>query len=375
MTDYRYMTADLVTDVDLADIPLVDASFGPSLNGGGTCTGSIPLHSTVREKHVRPNRTALYVYRDDELVWGGIIWQLQPQGQRMSLTAAGFESYAQQRLLLGRIGPFIEKDPLEIVRVIWNYLQAEVSIGVQLGTETTRGKVKVGRPASGTVGTDTYVEAEPYDIRWWELRGAGDAINELADAANGFDYRVDVSQRDDGSRRKLLRLGYPRLGRRITHSAITSGPLVRATPTETVDGTFGATHVIAMGAGEGSATLHTHHRADRASGPILDQALMWKDETRLSQLRLRGEAEIQARQVIESIPSLTIAADHPELPLGSYRPGDDLYVDVEDGWTDFAGWCRVMGWRLSPEAEEVSLDLARADLFQYGPAPDIGQGS
>ncbi len=273
------------------------------------------------------------------------------------------------------IGPYIGADPIAIAREVWAYLQSEVSIGVIIGTETTGGKVKVGTPAvpESEPGAGDEVEADPFRVDWWENRQASSVIDDLSDAANGFDYRIDVRQHPNGTRTKRLRFGYPRLGRRLSEMSITSGPLVRATPSERIDGSFIANHVLAVGAGEGRRTLHTHHRSNRAGAPKLDAVAMWKDETNVERLRRRGESELQARQIASSVPSLTVAADLPSLPLGSYLPGDDVWLDIEDGWTDYTGWARIMGWRLNPEADEVELDLARADLFQYGPAPDIGE--
>ncbi len=364
MTDYRYIAADLVTDVDKADVPLVDASFGPALNGGGTCTGSVPLSSVVRQADLEPGRTALYCYRDDQLVWGGIVWALQPQGQSMGVEAAGFESYLQQRYLWRRFGPFVRVDPLALVHNIWHYVQSQAGpgIGVVLGNESTGGKALVG-----TV-------AEPLVVNWWDNRRAAEVVDDLADAADGFDYRIEVTQNPNGTRTKLLRLGYPRLGSRRRDLAVVSGSQVRSTPSERVDGTFRANHVLTMGAGEGRLAKHSHHRADLAGYPKLDALVSWKSETNDTRLRRRGDAELMARQEVSSVPSLTIDVDHESLRLGAYNVGDDIYLDLDDGWTDYTGWARIMAWTLQPESDEITLTLARSDLFRYGAAPDIGEG-
>jgi hypothetical protein len=425
VTTYRYIVADLVTDVERADIQLADAEYGPSLNGGGTLTGLVPLQYGLTLDDLAPGRTSIYAYRDNALMWGGIVWGLDPAGSDMRLMAAGFESYADRRILKQTFGPYAFQDRLSVAADIWRHIQQEISIGVEvpaeyltsvapklvydalravedtarLDWEKARDELAADPPvgdaalvaakktaydaasAAARVAYDAYFATitgptnlgtydDPVEYPWWETHNCGDVIRDLAGNDAGFDYRIDVVQEGAG-RRKILRLGYPRLGNRLVDFVVASGSNVRATPSLTIDGTFLSNSVIGIGAGEGQDTLRCDQFVAPGPYPWLDASVQMKYEVNYGFLEGRTKAELAARGSGAHVPNVFIGTAHPDMPFGAYQPGDDVWVDVHDGWATFAGWCRIMGWTLRPESEEVRLDLARSDLFMYGPGPDL----
>jgi hypothetical protein len=85
-----------------------------------------------------PGRTALYAYRNDQIVWGGIIWtrEYQASGKALTLTGQTFESYAARRFprsWLGTATTVYNQGQISIIDALWIAMQAvpNGSIGVQ----------------------------------------------------------------------------------------------------------------------------------------------------------------------------------------------------------------------------------------------------
>jgi len=296
-------------------------------------------------------------------LWGGaIVSELQPQGQSVSVIASGFESLPNRVPLTASQNPAVYQDPLVITRALWTWMQAQpdADLGVELGNETTGGKVQIGTPAL------------PWRMDWWDGRTVGAYIADLASADDGFDYQVVVDVAADGTRTKRLVLGYPRLGRRLTDVRFDSGVNVVANPAETIG--WPATDVEVLGAGEGR-NMRMTTTGRRGSGYLRNGAIVsLKNEKDPARLAARARAELTARTYAHDVTSLTLR-DHPSAQLGSFEVGDDVYASLHSGWTDFDGWMRIMGYQVTQTGqqgqEQIVVDVARAEQFVYGPQPNI----
>src|SRR3954447_16379509 len=96
---YRYYTADLLTGNVLGDIKLTGTSAGMELGGQGTFDGTFMLGQPLDSYNLAltiPGRTALYIERNDELIWGGIIWSRMhsnDDSRVIDISALVFDSY------------------------------------------------------------------------------------------------------------------------------------------------------------------------------------------------------------------------------------------------------------------------------------------
>lgn len=102
---YRYITTNLRTDEVLAEIPFQGVSYGRTLKSSGSFTGNIPVIAQTESMNLfestTPGKTALYVLRDGECVWGGIVWDNRYDGSAKTLTvsASEFPSYFNRRVI------------------------------------------------------------------------------------------------------------------------------------------------------------------------------------------------------------------------------------------------------------------------------------
>jgi hypothetical protein len=101
--EYRYFTTDLLSNRVLAEIPFRSVTFERSIKAAGSFSGTIPVIPDTAHMDLynstMPGKTALYIVRDQECVWGGIIWSRSYDVLDRSLSVNGseFTSYLHHR--------------------------------------------------------------------------------------------------------------------------------------------------------------------------------------------------------------------------------------------------------------------------------------
>ncbi|MFD7338474.1 hypothetical protein ACFV98_21065 [Streptomyces violascens] len=360
---YRYLTQHALTGGWLSsDLPLTDVEFGPDLNGPGHLRGTLAPRLAGRfAELVDPGNTLVYVERDGFLRWGGIIWQAEPEGHKLTVEAAGWTSYLLRRRdldgELGGRGPYVHADPCQIIRDIVAYAQSVPDGNLGLSVDSAASSAKVG------------TTAEPWRSRWWENPVLGEQIDDLAKGPDSPDYTCAVWWDKEHRPVRRIQLGYPRLGARRHDISFSTGlNIVTSTPvTYSADGY--AQVVIATGSGEGRSQKRAIDavRNDRLR---LEQVLELPEVRGSDVLAQRARVERTWRQSLGHVEEITVR-DHPNAPIGSWQIGDDVRVSVQGQWTTWSGWCRITGWTIHPDTpagETVALSLALADSYQYGTA-------
>ncbi|MFL6126906.1 MAG: hypothetical protein ACJ73U_45700, partial [Actinophytocola sp.] len=82
---YTYLIADLRSGQILDELPLSGVTFDKKLNDTGSLRAQLNVADPViRRREPRlltePGRTAVYVDRDGDLLWGGIVWTSRYSG-------------------------------------------------------------------------------------------------------------------------------------------------------------------------------------------------------------------------------------------------------------------------------------------------------
>jgi hypothetical protein len=325
MAQYRYLFADLLTNSILAELPLTSVTFSQQLNSSGTFSATLQLSGlntaalNVANATI-PARTAIYVDRDGTLVWGGILWnrEYSSNSQTITLNAREFESYFERRRITVDT-PFFGTDQLVAAQTIINNAQAVTNgnIGVAVGSET-----------SGVTIVRTFYG--------YEYKTVLSAVQELSKSSTGFDFNIQVYYDSNGNPAKLLRLGYPRYGRK--YSATSTAVPVFELPgnmteyTWPEDGSIAANYLYAIGAGSNPGKLLTtaYDGSKIAAGwPLLEDQANYSDVSDPTLL-----ANLAAGQVaVVSYPPTTIKITVPpslDPIFGSYEVGDDARVRILD---------------------------------------------
>lgn len=359
--DYTFLATDLLTGTVVDELPLIVTQMTLSLCEAGALSAVVPIAdpsvaSRPWQAATQPRRTAIYVDRGGVLIWGGIIWSRRTvdNGNAIQIDAQTFESYFARRVIKKTL-MFSATDQFEIVRQIIGYAQSAGSgnIGVQ-----------VDNTNSGVLRDRTYY--------WYERKPVLEAVQQLAQVDNGFEFTIDVSYDTSGSPVKRLRLGYPRLGAPVSATGYVfelPGNIVTYDWPE--DGSSSANSVTAVGAGEGDQMLvaEAMSLAEIDAGyPLLEATTQYKDVSVFSTLTQHAVADMRqkARDIIT--PALTVRAD-VEPQLGSYRLGDAVRIVISSprhpGNPGLDTYARIVGISVHPpqagQPESVDLTLQMVD--------------
>ncbi|MBT2390691.1 hypothetical protein J7E87_14970 [Streptomyces sp. ISL-1] len=353
MPDYRYIVARAATGEVLHwNLPLTEVEFGPEISGPGSLSAALsPTFAHSLSEMLDAGDAVILVERNAKLAWGGVIWRAEPEGAKLPIEASGFTSYLHRRFDLhgnldGR-GPYVEADPCQVIRDVWEYAQAQPDGALEVVVDDTKSKAKTG------------TAKDPYTTPKWEARNLGEVVDELAEIDDGLEWSETVAWRGRRAERRII-LGAPKLGRRREDLTFTTGANVVGEPHVIKDADEYAQWVVGLGAGEGkkrkivldgvrNGRLRLEHRLETSE----------KDETKLKQ---RVRRERLARQILPTLTELEIT-DHPAAPIESLRIGDDVCIRLHEPHTTYDGWNRIVGWTVRPgdgeTPERVTLKLER----------------
>lgn len=361
---WRYWTQDALTGIQLHPaLPLTGVEFTRELNGPGSFVGTLaPRFADSNPLVVAPGRTLIYVEADGLLRWGGIIWRAQPEADQYTVEAAGWSSYLHRRHdhhgELGGRGPYVYADPCQVIRDIWAYAQEQPDGNLGVVVDATVSSARVGTPA------------EPLHSYWYETPVLGEMVDDLVSEDDSPDYTDWCAYQTGGAVARRLRLGYPRLGARRSDISFRSGVNIVAAVPVTYSADEYANTIIATGSGEGTARRFAVDSV-RDGGLRLETVLALPDVNGNDVLGRRARAERTRRQVMGQVASIQVR-HHPNAPLGSWQIGDDVMVQARSDWGAWSGWSRITADTIRPGGEDgedhITLDLARADSFHYGPA-------
>jgi hypothetical protein len=334
MADYRYLAFDARTNQFLAELPLQDVSWSEELNAEGDLNAVLDLRvlttngtSLAGELMTAstPRRTKLFVERDGQLVWPGMIWtrarQKGSQG-RISISALGLWSYlARRRLTVTK--SYTAADQLAIVQdlITWAQAQPAGDIGIEVGTET-----------SGVL-----VTRKP--LAWgYEYRKIGDLVDELRAGDNGFDFSISASYDTFGQPECRLLLHYPRRGRKAGESnivffnaAATGGNLIDWDLDES--GLDAATTTYGIGSGEGDSMIQTVASDTSyldAGYPLTETVITHKAITSPEQLLAINLQHVRDNSADVRTWGIDVDPDDTSTPFGTWTVGDDVRLVLDD---------------------------------------------
>lgn len=197
MAEYRYLFADLLSNEINLELPLYGVTFSRIINDAGNATCSFALDSTGYDNAdvldgTIPGRTALYIDRDGQLIWGGILWSrtYQAQAKVLSWTAQSFESFFNKQVIEVDLN-YTAIDQREILVDLVNHMQAKTAADIHIQTPT-------GWDTPATAfRTVTFKEYSAWTYK--------KAIEYMVEFDEGFDYTIDVQYGPENEPQKVLR--------------------------------------------------------------------------------------------------------------------------------------------------------------------------
>lgn len=368
MATYRCISLDLRTGTRIAELNVAGLRYGSRLNAVGELSGTVALPSPTSTANrslaaqindaVDECRRQIVVERDGVVVWCGIVWLSPYTDNPPQREIRGGESwsYFRHRYIAYNYSP-TNVDQMTIAQQI--VTNALANQGADIG-------VTVEASTSGVLRDRVYNS--------FELKPVGEAVEQLAQVDNGFDFAVDAAWSSTGTLTKTFRTQYPRRGRPYSQSGhifeVGRNVVDWTWPT---DGTRVANKVIGVGRGEGDAMLISSQSdvgqiiATSSGGPgypLLEQTLSRTDVSVQSTLNDLSRARLKAVTKPVTLPEITIRAETDPV-FGSYITGDSCRFVVPPNTSPrfpdgLDQTMRIVGWDVSVSddgAESVKLIL------------------
>lgn len=411
-SEWRYRAFNILTGAVVdPDLPLEDVKITLTLSGPCGITATIdPEHPELYDDQGRlifvEWQTLLVAEAAGQIRGAGLVTKVDDAGQKLTITATGVSGYPEGQAIRttltwggktnGLTGAGV--DPLDVVRAIWAQLQGQTdgNLGVVLDDTTTPYRLGEWRGGirkineDGSLGPAKEVDGQPvpidriwdpktdrkpvaatgksvywqYQIPWWDDVDAGQKITQLGSQAQ-FEYAEEYrwSNADRTALTKRIRLGYPRLGKRSDRAFVEDENIVDLVVVRR-DGDDYANSVTVNGAGEGSKKVRGSastrdgrvHRLKTLDRPDLATAAACK---------AAAEEELRKWAQLTDITAFTVI-DHPNAPLGSFAPGDDVLVETTSRrWIPTRLWVRITDMTITPGSDEIAVTCRRSDRFSY----------
>lgn len=321
---YAYYITDIRTNEVIAELPFLDVSYATALSDKADFNGSITINPETNIYDVRsstaPGKAGIYVMRDSEPVWGGMIWKRRYNAatRKVDVVASTFESYLGKRLQPISL-KFLDDDQLDMARWLLENDGAADAI-------------------LATVSAATSPIKREKQFWGWERKTVLDDMTRLADLVDGFDWNVVIRKHPQSQEiTRTFEFFYPKRGVPAESSGLLfeyPGSIRDFNVDE--DAEAGANVVYAIGAGEGAdQKVATATVADQlaAGFPKLEETRTFSSVS--VQETLQEHANTTRDRLATPVTVFDVVVDARTEPvLGSYEVGDWARFILHDEFID-----------------------------------------
>lgn len=343
MPDISYIFGDMLTGQIIEEIRLQGVSMTRGF-GQGELRGSFQLDQTGKNNEdlmsaTEEGRSYVVCTRDSQPVWGGIVWTrtYQSQAKVYELYCKAFEHYPEYRLIRSDFSR-IDDEQRNIFLDLWQDMMDD-SNSIQITLPSSFASVIV----------------KSLEIKAVEYKKYRQAMDEIANGDDGFDWTIDIAQ-IGGTFTRTLRVGYPTLGSTESLVLYYDGEITNYWNNGSMGGR--ATHVYGVGAGEGSSALVQeviHSDLVASNFPRYDVALSFKDITDSAALTSLTIQAARFRKAGVPIYTIEVKGDL-EPQFGSYGLGDEVEVhfinDPSHTASNSVFNSRILGWEYYPPSDD-----------------------
>jgi len=347
---YRAYAVDLLTGNLIDEIPFDTFSFTRGMSGAWSLTGSVGLrHEKVIRGTINPGNTGVYVERDSTLLYGGPVWTTRAEqaGASVGVTSQGiFSIFSHYFIRATRT--YAAADQFFIARDLIDSVQSQADSSFRVVT---------GAAVCGVLRDRTYYG--------YERKNVAAAIEELSKVQNGFDFDFDVTRSAANVFSHSLNLSYPMSG---THGQLRIDSGVNAeNVTWNLNAAQRARKVDALGTGDADSMLIATATDYTLIGqePAFQKVTSYRDASVLSTVQAHADADLAATLRTMDVPEIKLI-DHDACPIGGFRPGDFVTLNVNDGYIAIAGEYRLTSYTISVNQdgkEDVDLKFAPSGAF------------
>lgn len=363
---------DVRTQRIFAQIPTSAIKYDYEMDADGSASLSIPMGALkldgtkLTPYDIFPCRTAIAIQRDDQLTWGGIVWQYKVDlaTRFIDLDAGGYYSYYKYRHTNTKGKKFDNRETIDIIK--WFIL--EINSGSTAGNG-----INTNISGLQTVGTRRSKVWNPY-----EYKSIADVIEDMADEVASFDpqtqkygggfffYFEPYFADEDHIGHKMSNTE----SRHPEYNGITLRQSVNCEfSTINVDGNSMANVAYVVGATNGEPSLTPHYELRNVSFaeeiPYMDVVVSETGEKKDSALRWKAKSALAFGSTPIILPT---AVTYPNLfsPL-QFKPGMLVRVTTDDDFLNLTNAEYVIT-KVSVEvgmdgSDRLTLDMVQSALF------------
>lgn len=344
---YSYLITDLRDNSVISELPFTGVSYEKNLSKSGNADLSIIINEETLEMNPNaftyPGRTGLYIFRNEQVMWGGVIFKrtYSSESRTLSLTCKSFEEYFYHIIQRKDIN-VKDIEQLDIARRIVTENNAHKDLLISVDT-TTKSGIRRER-----------------NMFTYEFKTVGEELERLASLINGFDWNVDVTtDPNSGVIKRDLNFYYPERGKRQENTdLIFEFPGAIRSFTISDDSENAANIVSGIGAGEGteqlSYTKTDQNQIVKHKFPRLEGTKSYKSVSELSTLKAHVDSELNKSLPPVTVIEVVLRGDgEGEHEVGTYEVGDWARFRIEDPFLPepIDQMHRITGYKVSVEDE------------------------
>lgn len=321
--EYNFVVEDLRTHRIVAEYPLKGVKYNNAIKEIGKLSGKIGLTPEIMKQNPRKtletNNHGIYVLRNYEPVWAGILKEAKYQEASNSVTigAVTYESWFDTRILTRDIN-VKNVDQLDIARQYVTSGGAAAAMGIEVDSRVSGFKRE----------RNSYA---------YELNTIWDELSRLSNLINGFDFRI-IPYRDQATSKlgKRLTFGYPTL---TTNTSDTPAYIFESNRNiidseVTFSSDDAASRVYAIGEGEGTTqkvAIADDVASIEAGYPRYEKSASYKGVKEHSTLVSHAHSILEENRNPITDISVTIRGNDDPY-VGSYAPGDWVRLKLDNIW-------------------------------------------
>lgn len=310
---FRFVIAD-INGVEQAEVVPSNPIWSEVLNDAGAASFVMPLrHPLCTRTLFQQGASELHIYYGQNRVWGGHLYGAEASTSDDTVRF-GFEGFFSR----------LKHRYVDVTRNYNNVDQFDIAWGL---ISYTQGKTNGNLGMNWTRGSAT-PSGVTRDINYpfWERTIIADAILDLAELNNGFDFQVTPN--------KTWTTYYPSRG------AVKTIPLELGKNVQTwamgEDATDTANAVSAIGAGDGKNTCIAvaSSATNQAALGLMERADSFTEIKRYAQLNDKATEIVRQRKAPRLSPSITLYPTQ-EPGIFAFNPGDRITLRAHEGYIDF----------------------------------------
>lgn len=354
------------------ELPLSGSKVEIGLCATSSITGQVApetrwLRSSDGAPILLPMGSALYAeyngtYIINRIVAGGIVTKATSKDHQLAVQADGWTSYLKRLAWTAAPVRLYEKDPAEVIRTLWNHVQTQPrgNIGLDVDVITTDRTVGTYARTGSVIGGGVIeTQDEPFVLAKYATSDLSTAFDQLVETG-GIDYAESHMWGPEfASIYHRLRMGYPRLGKRLEMS-LEIGVDVVLVPDVDLDADDHATEVLVYGAGEGPTMAMGHAINTQEDRLRTVRSVVRKDIT--NWITANSAATQMARLLTGHPDDITQLVVDEQLGL-IIDLGDEFRVFGDTGWGGHVDqWVRLLGVSFTPDGPPLAtLEVERVD--------------